>query len=596
MMNESQIDIAFLQEPYIIHNRLAGIPKKLRTYVSGNGRKRSAIIVNNKEIDAALITQLSDEDCIVVEISYRNKKFYGISCYFDITEDIELNIRKTEKILNYLKGQGILLAVDCNARSKTWYDTITNQRGKLLEDFLTIYNLNIVNERSEPTFETTRGCSYIDLTVVNDQLLRHVTNWTCGRQESLSDHKILTFNLGMGRQDKVINNTEHVGIRYVIKKEDFGKFDANFVTSMINKFNCEEKENLEIIDQELCNKVNFKEDVNGLVEATFSCITAACNKAFKVLRAGRHFNKMNTISWWSEELTVLRKRTNALRRKYQRTTNNENLRQERKEKYFDGRREYEGKMQEAKLKSWKKFCTINDGINPWNIVYKIASGKIRTSNTLTTLEKEDGTFTTDTRSTMTYMLKHFAPDDGEESYNELHKKIRKEIQEPLNTADDKDFTKEEIVANLEKFSPKKAPGEDGLTSDILARTFQVFPLFFTQIYNTCLKEGCFPQKWKHSVIIPIVKPGKEECNDVSKYRPISLINIGGKLLERLMIDRILFHIYSNDLFNNNQYGFTPQRGTIDAAMEVNNFTEEILRLKQCTIIFGLDVKGAFDSA
>jgi hypothetical protein len=97
MMNESQIDIAFLQEPYIIHNRLAGIPKSLRTYVSGNGRKRSAILVNNKEIDAALITQLSDEDCIVVEISYRNKTFYGISCYFDITEDIELNIRKQRK-------------------------------------------------------------------------------------------------------------------------------------------------------------------------------------------------------------------------------------------------------------------------------------------------------------------------------------------------------------------------------------------------------------------------------------------------------------------------------------------------------------------
>ena len=37
------------------------------------------------------------------------------------------------------------------------------------------------------------------------------------------------------------------------------------------------------------------------------------------------------------------------------------------------------------------FCTINDGVNPWNKVYKIASGKIRTTTRLTTLEKEDGT-------------------------------------------------------------------------------------------------------------------------------------------------------------------------------------------------------------
>jgi hypothetical protein len=150
---------------------------------------------------------------------------------------------------------------------------------------------------------------------------------------------------------------------------------------------------------------------------------------------------------------VLRKRTNALRRRCQRTTNNENVRQERKEKYFDGRREYEGKMQEAKLKSWKTLgCTINDGVNPWNIVYKIAAGKIRTSARLTTLEKEDGTYTTDTRSTIMHMLEHFIPDDREDSNNELHRKIRKEIQEPPDMADNKASTKRQIMANLKKFN------------------------------------------------------------------------------------------------------------------------------------------------
>ena len=69
----------------------------------------------------------------MAEISYRNTKFYGISLYFDITEDIE--ILGKQQILNYLKEQGLLIAADSNARSKTWYDTITNQRGKVLEDF-----------------------------------------------------------------------------------------------------------------------------------------------------------------------------------------------------------------------------------------------------------------------------------------------------------------------------------------------------------------------------------------------------------------------------------------------------------------------------
>ena len=50
-------------------------------------------------------------------------------------------------------------------------------------------------------------------------------------------------------------------------------------------------------------------------------------------------------------------------------------------------------------------------------------------------------------------------------------------------------------------------------------------------------------------------------------------------MEKLMIDRTLFHIHSNDLFNDNQYGFIPQKGTVDAEMEVKTFIEESLRLK-----------------
>ena len=87
------------------------------------------------------------------------------------------------------------------------------------------------------------------------------------------------------------------------------------------------------------------------------------------------------------------------------------------------------------------FCTINNGVNPWNIVYKIASGKERKSTRLTTLEKDDVTHTTDTESTITHMLEHFVPEDREGSDNKLHKNIRKEIQELPDTADDKAFTK-----------------------------------------------------------------------------------------------------------------------------------------------------------
>ena len=149
---------------------------------------------------------------------------------------------------------------------------------------------------------------------------------------------------------------------------------------------------------------------------------------------------------------------------------------------------------------------------------------------------------------------------------------------------------------IKKFNPKKAPGEDGLTSEILLRVFGNFPSFLTEVYNKCLKEGSFPRQWKKSSIVPIVKPGKEDNRDTSKYWPISLLNVARKVVDRLMRDRIMHHVHTSAGLNSNQYGFIPQRETVDAAMAVKEIIEENLKQKNCTSVVSLDVRGAFDAA
>jgi hypothetical protein len=64
---------------------------------------------------------------------------------------------------------------------------------------------------------------------------------------------------------------------------------------------------------------------------------------------------------------------------------------------------------------------------------------------------------------------------------------------------------------------------------------KAFPKLIS-IYNECLERGCFPENWKIGRVVPILKPGKEDGLDPSKYRIISLLNIGGKLLEELLIN------------------------------------------------------------
>jgi hypothetical protein len=145
-------------------------------------------------------------------------------------------------------------------------------------------------------------------------------------------------------------------------------------------------------------------------------------------------------------------------------------------------------------------------------------------------------------------------------------------------------------------TPRKAPGEDALNSEVILRTFKNCPTLFTQIYIECLRKGLFPKQWKRSIIIPIVKPGEEGINEASKYRPISLLNIAGEVLEKLLIDRNNHQLHSNSLLIKNQYGFLPQKSTVDAAWAAKEFVKAHLQQRNLVIMNSLDVKGAFDAA
>jgi hypothetical protein len=109
------------------------------------------------------------------------------------------------------------------------------------------------------------------------------------------------------------------------------------------------------------------------------------------------------------------------------------------------------------------------------------------------------------------------------------------------------------------------------------------------------KTGLLSEEMERLKIIPITKPGKEDTTDPSKFRTISLINVGGKVLEKTLINKIMYHAYTNKHLNHNQFGFTPNKSTTDAAMTVKEVVEDGLREGLITILVSLDVKGAFDA-
>ena len=516
--------------------------------------------------------------------------------YFDYEEQIENKFNKLDEIMRFINGGGMLIAADSNSRSKTWHDVITNSRGRKLEEYLASKQLHIINEESErTTFHNSRGSSNIDLTITNNNLLSDVNGWEISSEESLSDHNYLKYKIGAGVTNGRKSDYKSQSIRYVVKENRLHVYDRKLMQEMRkmadNKIKGGEDEEL---DEFIATIITLEEDLEQNVELFTEAVQSACRRTFQNSTTQKN-SKKKSVPWWTDNLTLLRKRVNACRRLYQRTKNDEVLREKRKGKYAEERRMYQAIIKKEKLNSWKEYCNVEASINPWSQVYKLAAGKTRANSIMTTLRKPDGSETTSIQETMNALLDYLYTEDREEE-TLYHKTLRKNLEELINTSDDEEFSREEIKQTIDSFNHKKAPGIDGITGRIYQRTFTIFPRVITAIYNQCLKRGCFPKSWKTAKIIPTIKPGKENSKDPSKYRPISLLNMGGKVLEKLLINRINHHLYKHDLLTDKQFGFTPQKSTTDAAMEAKQFIEPVLEKRGLVIMTSLDVKGAFDAA
>ena len=91
------------------------------------------------------------------------------------------------------------------------------------------------------------------------------------------------------------------------------------------------------------------------------------------------------------------------------------------------------------------------------------------------------------------------------------------------------------------------------------------------ICNTSLGQGIFPDEMKIARIIPLFKSGDKQ--NVSNYRPISLLPKFSKILEKIFNNRLMNFINSNNLLYLRQYGFRKNMSTSMAIMElVENIT------------------------
>ena len=113
-----------------------------------------------------------------------------------------------------------------------------------------------------------------------------------------------------------------------------------------------------------------------------------------------------------------------------------------------------------------------------------------------------------------------------------------------------------------------------------------------KLFNISIKLGHFPTCWKTSVV-PI--PKSSQHNEAANYRPISLLSVVSKLLERHIHQVITIHLNENRTLSNMQWGFQSGKSTVTALLAVTHDWFKALESRHnvCSVFF--DLRKAFDS-
>ena len=142
-------------------------------------------------------------------------------------------------------------------------------------------------------------------------------------------------------------------------------------------------------------------------------------------------------------------------------------------------------------------------------------------------------------------------------------------------------------------SVSKATGLDKISAKLLRVCPDLIADSLCSIFNRSINTGIFPEEWKCSKVVALLKEGDRK--DLNNYRPISIIPVVAKVFERIIHDQVNTFLVDNGLLSNSQSGFPLRHSTTTALLEATNeWAFNIDRGNVNAAVF-LDLKKAFNT-
>lgn len=255
--------------------------------VAANSQYPMAIIaLCNPKLQMLFITQLSTTHCVCAEIRAHGISFYVVSYYFQYKDKIEGHLRHLETVLRSLKGERILVTVDANARSSLWGNQGNDERGNKFEDLIRAHGMHVINDiRQGPTYQTTRGTSYIDVTLASPQISHYISEWKVRGEWTTSDHKALSIIINIKMKvNEIRENHQRGNERTSEKDNETGSEETRF---NVRKADWEQfSESLESLSEIRLKELNLNsvEETEHMAKELSEVLVDACKES--MLRRG----------------------------------------------------------------------------------------------------------------------------------------------------------------------------------------------------------------------------------------------------------------------------------------------------------------------
>ncbi|KAI5117262.1 hypothetical protein M0805_009930 [Coniferiporia weirii] len=153
----------------------------------------------------------------------------------------------------------------------------------------------------------------------------------------------------------------------------------------------------------------------------------------------------------------------------------------------------------------------------------------------------------------------------------------------------------ELTDALSNTSNLSALGPSGIGYRPLKWVIAVFPDEILMLFNDCLHLGHHPECWQVAKVVMLQKPNKKDPFSPHSYHPITLKETLGKLLEKIIANRLQFLTNEEDWLPPNQYGGCQGHSAYDAAQHLLQLAKGAHSTNQVCSILAVDIQGFFDS-